>query len=139
MQDYSYLLSDGRLAQGSAPPPYVPLPFDVIVLAAMEYQPDMPGFKVIYAPLDDGPPPTPAERRQIRTTSNEVARLVRGGQRVLVTCMQGRNRSGVIAGLALVELGVPGAHAARKIRRLRNGLTNPYFHEMVVQSARRTT
>jgi protein-tyrosine phosphatase len=131
---YSYLLRGGQLAQGSAPPRAVRLPFDAVVLAAKEYQPNLPGHDVLHVPLNDGPPPTRAERALIRRSANEVARRVRAGQRVLVTCWQGRNRSGVIAGLALVELGLPGAQAAQRIRQARNGLTNPYFLEMVVRA-----
>lgn len=132
---YSYLLPDGRLAQGSAPPPNVELPFDVIVLAAREYQPDLPGYEVLRVPLDDsGPPPTPIERWLIHEGACKIARRLRAGKRVLVTCMQGRNRSGVLTGKALVELGLPGDRAARRIRRVRNGLTNPYFLEMVIGS-----
>jgi protein-tyrosine phosphatase len=134
MAGYSYLLASGQLAQGSAPPRGVRLPFDAIVLAAMEYQPDLPGHDVLRAPLDDGPPPTQGERALIRRSAHEVARRVRAGQRVLVTCWQGRNRSGVIAGLALVDLGLPGSQAAQRIRRTRNGLTNPYFFEMVARA-----
>lgn len=134
MSGYSHLLSGGRLAQGSAPPPNVSLPFDVIVLAALEYQPEMPGYEVLRVPLDDGPPPSPQTRAEIRAAAGEVARRVRAGQRVLVTCWQGRNRSGVISGLALVDLGVPGTWAAHRIRRIRNGLTNPHFYEMVIRS-----
>lgn len=131
MSGYSYLMPGGLLAQGSAPPPGVRIPFDTIVLAAMEYQPDLPGYEVLHAPLDDGPPPSPRERALIRETAHRVARRVRVGKRVLVTCQQGRNRSGVISGLALVELGLPGDRAARRIRRIRNGLTNVYFLKMV--------
>jgi protein-tyrosine phosphatase len=135
MRGYSYLLSNGLLAQGSAPPLDTPLPFDTVVLAAREYQPAMPGFEVLRALLDDsGPPPTPEERVQIRRTAREVAKRIRAGRRVLVTCYQGRNRSGVISGLALVELGFSGPRAARLIRRIRDGLTNPYFLEMVIGS-----
>jgi hypothetical protein len=79
MSGYSYLLPDGRLAQGSAPPPGVKLPFDVIVLAANEYQPELPGYRVLHVPLDDGLP-TPDERWRIRRTAHEVARLVRANQ-----------------------------------------------------------
>lgn len=134
MPSYSYLLANERLAQGSAPPRGVRLPFDVIVLAAMEYQPELPGHEVWHVPLDDGPPPSTTERAWIRAAARGVAQRVRAGQRVLVTCWQGRNRSGVIAGLALVDLGHPGPRAAELIRRTRNGLTNPYFHEMVIRS-----
>jgi protein-tyrosine phosphatase len=131
MNDYTYLFGR-QLAQGRAPPPNVRLPFDTIVLAAMEYQPELPGYEVLRATLDDsGPPPTPIERTLIRHAAHEVARQLRAGKRVLVTCWQGRNRSGVISGLALVELGVPREEAIRRISEFRSGLTNLHFRAMV--------
>ena len=130
MSGYSYLTADKLLAQGARPPVGVRLPFDVIVLAAWEYQPEMPGFEVLHVPLDDAAP-TASDRTRIRATARAVARYVRAGRRVLVTCHQGRNRSGVIAGLALVKLGMPRNQAVRLIRTLRNGLTNPHFCAMV--------
>jgi len=129
--DYTYLLSNRRLAQGKAPPPDVLIPFDVIVLAAMEYQPELPGYHVIYVPLDDGPPPDKVTRMRIRHAAREIADRVRLGQRVLVTCWQGRNRSGVLSGLALVDLGVHPIQVVGRIRRLRDGLTNEHFRAMV--------
>jgi protein-tyrosine phosphatase len=129
--DYSYLMPGALLAQGSAPPAGVSLPFDVIVLAAEEYQPDLPGYEVMHVPLDDGPPPDRVTRMRIRSAARKVADHVSLGHRVLVTCWQGRNRSGVIAGLALVELGLPRERAVRRIRVYRDGLTNPYFRAMV--------
>jgi len=108
------------------------MPFDVIVLAAMEYQPPMPGgYTILRVPLDDGPPPDKVTRMRIRHAAREIADRVRHGERVLVTCWQGRNRSGVLAGLALVDLGVLPHHAIHRIRRLRDGLTNVYFRNMV--------
>jgi len=132
---YSYLLDDHRLAQGSAPPLGARVPFDTVVLAAVEYQPELPGYDVLRVPLDDGPPPDALTRAAIRDGARAIAREVRSGRRVLVTCWQGRNRSGVLAGLALVELGVPGLQAATLIRLLRNGLSNPHFLRMVVRSS----
>jgi protein-tyrosine phosphatase len=133
---YSYLTADKRLAQGAKPPVGVRLPFEVIVLAAYECQYDLPGFEVIQVPLDDDfeQPVTLEDRTRIHATARAVARHVRAGRRVLVTCHHGRNRSGVIAGLALVELGVPGAEAFKRIRHLRDGLTNPHFRRMVIGS-----
>ena len=129
---YSYLMPGARLAQGSAPPAGVRLPFDVIVLAAEEYQPDLPGYEVMHVPLDDsGPPPSPTDRARIREAAHQIVNHVRAGRRVLVTCWQGRNRSGVLSGLALVELGLPRDRAVQRIRVYRNGLTNPYFRAMV--------
>ena len=130
-RDYAYLMPGGWLAQGSAPPRGARIPFDVIVLAAMEYQPDLAGYEVWYVPLDDGPPPDHATRMRIRHAARDVADAVSLRRRVLVTCWMGRNRSGVISGLALVELGLPRERAVRRIQRYRNGLTNPYFRGMV--------
>jgi protein-tyrosine phosphatase len=127
---YAFLTRDESLAQGSAPPPNVRLPFDVIVLAAEEYQPNLPGYIVIHAPIDDADP-TPIERMRIYSAAREVARHIRSGKRVLVTCWMGRNRSGVIAGLALVELGVHPHRAVRRIQKYRNGLGNHHFRAMV--------
>jgi protein-tyrosine phosphatase len=131
MSDYAFLLPGGRLAQGSAPSPHVRLPFDVVVLAAQEYQPDLPGYIVLHVPLDDGPPPDQVTRLRIRSAAQKVSDHVQLGNRVLVTCWHGRNRSGVIAGLALVKLGIPRELAVSRIQRLRNGLSNPYFRAMV--------
>lgn len=131
MTNYAYLLPGGRLAQGSAPPLNLRAPFDVVVLAAKEYQPNLPGYEVMHVPLDDGPPPDKLTRMRIRRAARNVADHVRLGNRVLVTCWQGRNRSGVIAGLALVQLGVPREQVVHRIQRLRDGLRNPYFRAMV--------
>lgn len=133
MTDYTYLIP-GLLAQGSAPPPGAALPFDTIVLAAREYQPNLPGYEVIRVPLsDDGPPPTPEERELIRSNSSRIVRRLMAGKRVLVTCRMGRNRSGVLAGRALVELGHSPERVVTTIKRLRNGLTNPHFADMVLR------
>jgi protein-tyrosine phosphatase len=133
--DYHYLMPGPWLAQGSAPPAGIRVPFDVIVLAAREYQElDLPGYTVIRVPIDDsGPPPSTLDRHRIRRTAHQIADRVRLRERVLVTCMAGRNRSGVLAGLALRELGISGAEAARRIQVARNGLTNRHFYAMVVE------
>lgn len=132
--DYTYLMPGPWLAQGSAPPSGTKVPFDVIVLAAMEYQQvELPGYVVIRVLLDDsGPPPSDLDRRLIRRTAREIADRIRHRERVLVTCLAGRNRSGVLAGLALRELGLSGVEAARRIQQGRNGLTNRHFYAMVV-------
>jgi len=136
---YSYLMPGPWLAQGSEPPSGTRIPFDVIVLAAMECQQiDLPGYIVMRVPLDDSEyaqrvGPSEVDRKRIRHAAREIADRVRLRQRVLVTCHAGRNRSGVLAGLALRHLGLPGVEAARRIRLLRNGLTNPHFLEMVVR------
>ena len=56
------------------------------------------------------------------------ARLVRSGQPVLSHCGAGFNRSALVAGLVLVELGWSGAEAVERLRQRRPGaLFNPTF------------
>jgi protein-tyrosine phosphatase len=80
--------------------------FDVLVLMAEEAQPDMlvyPGKKVLRAPIDDGDLTERDERRIARILPDVIA-AIRTNKRVLVTCMAGRNRSGIVVALALVHL-----------------------------------
>jgi hypothetical protein len=130
-----------RLWQGSVPAPgYGPLRegFDVVVFCAEEYQPPpelYPGVKVILAPNDDNGlrPPTRRELQIARKASKLVAAHIMSGDKVLVTCMAGRNRSGLVTALALVRLyGVSGGDAMRIVRMRRLAatgevLSNPHF------------
>lgn len=94
-----------RLYMGSAPDPTkAHSEFDVIVLSASEYQPHrFPKFKgtVIRAPFDDTLRVSADERRVAIRAAREVAKRLKKGQRVLVTCQMGLNCSGLVAGLAL--------------------------------------
>jgi protein-tyrosine phosphatase len=78
--------------------------FDVLVLCAREYQPrlhNFPGLSaVIHAPLDDDKLTT-KEIDIAYMTAMEVHDHVLEEDRVLVTCMAGRNRSGLICTMAL--------------------------------------
>ena len=107
--------------------------FDVIVLCAREIQPraqDLPGhLTVLRLPIDDGPDLTDREKFDVCQTAKSVARYVRNGRRVLVTCAQGRNRSGIVSACAVHLLtGLSGSACIRVVRKARlNALTNPYF------------
>lgn len=133
---YQYVLEG--LAQGSAPAPETPLPFDVLVLCAREYQPKpaslyYPRKTVLYAPLDDsGRPPTRDEIGIAATTSRAALRAYQHGKRVLVTCWMGRNRSGLVTGLILMQLGYSSLEAITLVRCAREGaLSNPFFREVL--------
>lgn len=58
-----------------------------------------------------------------------VAALVRAGRRVAVNCAAGLNRSGLVVGRALIELGYPPAEAIRLVRAARGpwALSNVEF------------
>ncbi len=129
-----------RLWQGALVPPGRISGVDVLVLCAMEHQPhsaQLPGVRVmvVHAPLDDAKP-TLEEIITARQAAVHVARELRRGRRVLVTCAQGRNRSGLVTALALRYLGVTADEAIRLIRRARgaNALSNPHFVDVIKKS-----
>jgi protein-tyrosine phosphatase len=58
------------------------------------------------------------------------ARLIRAGQKVLAHCSMGYNRSALVAGLILTELGLDGPAAVERLRARRPGaLYNERFAE----------
>jgi hypothetical protein len=72
-----------------------------------------------------------------------VADAVRGGERALVTCVQGRNRSAFVAALALQRLtGASGPEAADVVRAARQPdagatvLVNPWFCALLARIPR---
>lgn len=124
-----------RLWIGSAPPPGPDLAdagFDVVVLCAEEYQPRSAWFQgltsVVHAGFDDGRPSQAELERAVGAATRVVGHLDRA-RRVLVTCMAGRNRSGLVCALVLhLRYGVSGARAVTELQRRREGaLCNPHF------------
>lgn len=97
------------LWQGGFPPPgdlVRASGFQVLVLCARELQvpaTDFPGVQVIHAPNDDHDK-LPLTREKLRialAAAHEVVMHIQSGQRVLVTCAAGLNRSGLVSGLSL--------------------------------------
>jgi protein-tyrosine phosphatase len=127
------------LWQGGAPMPGQLSSLDIIVLCAKEYQPklaEFPGVKaVIHAPFDDAERLTSDEVRTAFDAARVVAHEHRRGRRVLVTCAQGRNRSGLVVALALRCLGRKPREAVSLVRRARlNALTNTTFVNIIEQA-----
>lgn len=127
-----------NLFQGAAPPygeTVAKLGFDTLVLCAKENQREdlYPGVEVVLAPGDDDARvnrmmrdlPTWQQAAQI------VAERVAAGKKVLVTCMAGLNRSGMVTGLALHQItGWSGADVVEHIQAARDmALCNDTFAE----------
>ena len=138
----------GNLWMGSAPPIGwgVAKHFDHLILSAIEYQlPNdcFPGVEVLNAPMNDnGSPMTISEMQIAVQTAGKVIRRLMDGRRVLVTCRQGRNRSGIITALSLC-MGLPKMSPSQAINRIRQArgqgaMVNKYFvkflHEFCVRS-----
>lgn len=129
-----------HLAIGSVPPrgsELAELGVRVLVLAAKEAQPpasSYPGVAILRVPfLDRFFEPLPKRTlERVVEVAREVAKRVKAGDDVLVTCLMGLNRSGLIVGLALRMLGYSGREAVELLQRKRPGaLSNPRFRRVV--------
>lgn len=124
-----------RLWMGAAPPLGSVLAaqgFDIVVLCAKEYQPTaewFPGVDVARVHLnDDGKTPfSAADALAAYQVATQLAKCIKlGGSRVLVTCWEGRNRSGLVTALTLTQLtGCSGVDACRIVRFRRTPRKGP--------------
>jgi hypothetical protein len=80
-----------------------------------------------FHPLDDVP--FIADAEMIHTVGERIASLVGEGKHVAVSCLSGVNRSGLLVGRALVELGYTPEEAIDAVRRARGpmALSNRHF------------
>ena len=111
-------------------------PFDTLVLCAEEVQfpgESVPGLRILRCPMDDAILSQEEARRALDTAERVVAEL-KAGRRVLVTCHQGRNRSGLVTALSLIgTYGMKPSAAISQIRQHRiQALTNKSFCEWLM-------
>ena len=84
----------------------------------------------VYFPIFDDDLPDPVRLQAVVTLGSN---LVRSGHRVLSHCGMGFNRSALVAGLILHELGMPGPAVVERIRERRPGaLFNERFAEYLI-------
>jgi protein-tyrosine phosphatase len=85
----------------------------------------------IYFPFADDNEALP-NATKLHAIAEMAANLIRKGHRVLAHCNMGFNRSGLVAGLILKSLGMPGDAAVTRIRERRPGaLYNDRFADYV--------
>jgi dual specificity protein phosphatase-like protein len=85
----------------------------------------------LYFPIDDDDLQLPCLSK-LRAIARLAATLITEGHRVLSHCGMGFNRSALVAGMILVELGLPGPAAVAQLRARRPGaLFNDGFAEFV--------
>ena len=86
-----------------------------------------PDPRYSFLPLDDVP--FIADAEMIHRAGERIASLVSEGQHVAVNCLSGVNRSGLLVGRALVELGYTPEEAIEAVRRARGpmALSNQHF------------
>ena len=74
----------------------------------------------IYFPIDDDNEQLP-NMIKLRAIARLAATLIADGHRVLSHCGMGFNRSALMAGLILIEMGMPGAEVVARLRERRQG------------------
>ena len=89
----------------------------------------------IYFPFEDDNEALP-NAAKLQAIADMAANLIRSGCRVLAHCNMGFNRSGLVAGLILKSLGMPGDAAVTRIRERRPGaLYNDRFAEYLTSTS----
>ena len=78
------------------------------------------GCLYIYYPIDDDNEKLP-NMIKLRAIARLAATLIGEGHRVLSHCGMGYNRSAFVAGLIMVEMGMPGAEVVARLRQRRPG------------------
>ena len=136
----AHRIHDG-LWQGSKPPQgdtLASLGYDLVVLCARDYQPPSRkfiGVDVWHIPFEDdfdNLMPRPVLKSVFAAADKVVTHLKRG-DKVLVTCWAGINRSSLVSAIVLHKLlGMSGSDAAHLIKFKRPGaLTNELFLRML--------
>lgn len=128
-----------NLWQGSVPPRGSQLAdegFNVLVLCAIEYQPESEDFenvRIIRAPFNDCESLSLKDNFIIANAVNEIAKLLLQGNKILVTCFAGLNRSGLITAMVMNKaLNIPGKECIRTIQSKRYlALSNKSFARVV--------
>jgi len=89
----------------------------------------------VYFPFDDDDETLP-NLTKLHAVALLGASMIREGHSVLTHCNMGFNRSGLVAGLILTSLGMPGAAAVSRIRERRPGaLYNDRFADYLLRLA----
>ena len=98
----------------------------------------MPGVEGFKLPLFDciiSDPDQALLRKALKPVVEAIVKALERGKKVQVHCNMGLNRSGLVVGLTLRRLGVPGEAAVALIRKARGhfALTNASFYQMVLK------
>jgi protein-tyrosine phosphatase len=91
------------------------------------------GCLYIYLPIADDDERLPNVVK-LRAVARLSASLMEQGHRVLAHCGMGFNRSALMAGLILAELGMPGAEAVARLRERRPGALYNELFAMFLES-----
>jgi hypothetical protein len=127
-EPYSEVIPGLSAASAAHSPADMLAMFDVLIdVGGRDRWDGDPDPRYRFHPLDDVP--FIADAEMIHTVGERIASLVREGKHVAVNCQSGVNRSGLLVGRALVELGYTPEEAIEAVRRARGpmALSNKHF------------
>lgn len=93
--------------------------FRLLKVEDMERQVHGTGMGWFHLPIKDSGVPNGRFEEAWKTTGSEIHRRLDAGERILIHCRSGLGRTGLVAGLILVERGMQPKEAIRKIRTVR--------------------
>jgi hypothetical protein len=128
LEPYSEVIPGLTQANAARSPAEMLSMFDVLIdVGGRDRWKGHPDPRYRFHELEDVPYIVDAEL--IHTVGERIASLVREGKHVAVNCLGGVNRSGLLIGRALVELGYTPDDAIEAIRNARGpmALSNPRF------------
>lgn len=135
------LVVDGLYQGDYMAPAYLRPQATLHIGCACELRPSLNSAKyVLFFPLDDDPSvpwlDNPAWVGQVKRAASIAAGEVLAGNRVLITCAMGLNRSGVVTAMTLRQLGFDPDEAIEMVRAARGqlALCNPRFVEVIEQA-----
>ena len=133
-EPYSEVIPGLFQASAARPPAEMLSMFDVLIdVGGRDRWVGEPDPRYCFHPIEDVPYIVDAE--MIHTVGELIASLVRDGKHVAVNCLGGMNRSGLLIGRALVELGYTPEEAIDAVRRARGpmALGNPRFERFLLE------
>lgn len=118
-------------------------PFAMVVLCAVEHQPELPRFAgtLLQPAFDDTLTPQPLDLQRAHAAAQQVVLTYRHNptSNILITCWMGWNRSGLVTGLALNQLTTwSTAQIIHTIRQARGNqaLSNLAFQQIIARHNR---
>ncbi len=111
--------------------------FRLLKVEDMERQVQTAAMTWFHLPIKDVSVPDQRFVDAWKTIGTEIHRRLDAGERILIHCRSGLGRTGLVAGLILVEHGMPSKEAIRQIRAVRPHAIETSEQEIYIMNSRR--
>ncbi len=110
--------------------------FDLLKVKDLGKRVEELGMRWIHLPIRDVDVPDSRFEKGWATAGPEIQQRLQTGESILIHCRGGLGRTGLVAGLILVELGMAPEKAIRKVRTARPGAIETAAQERYVFNAK---